>query len=324
MKCTNKLSVLVVVSTIVSLLLTGCSFSSIDTPFDPDSSTMAYRIQTGVNDSFFKPFAAELCVTDEDIKNENITLYDVTAAACFGIKDSTTYFSQNANKRMNPASTTKILTALIAIKYGNPEDVLTASSNVYISESGAQLAGLQEGDRLTLDQALHALMIYSANDAAVMIAEYISGSVEEFAGLMNKTAYELGATNSHFVNPHGLTNEEHYTTAYDLYLIFQEAMKYDTFRNLIGCKDYSTEYHDREGNVKTFEFHTTNGYLSGDFETPSGLTVIGGKTGTTGAAGYCLILLSEKSAGDDYVSVVLQAPDRNSLYGAMSSMLSNI
>ena len=111
------------------------------------------------------------------------------------------------------------MTAVVALKYGNPDDVITATSNVNITESGAVLCGLKEGDRLTLNQALHALLMKSANDAAVAIAEHIGGSVEQFAEMMNEEARAIGATNSHFVNPHGLTADDHYVTAYDMYLI---------------------------------------------------------------------------------------------------------
>ena len=189
----------------------------------------------------------------------------------------------------------------------NPEDMITVSAvSAGITESGAQLCGLKTGDNLTLDQALHALLINSANDAGMAIAEHVGGSVENFAEMMNKEAAELGATNCHFVNPHGLHDENHYVTAYDLYLIFNEAMKYEKFSEIIMMDSYSTTYTDRNGNPKTFDFKTTNLFLQGEYTPPEQITVIGGKTGTTNAAGSCLILLSKDSSGNPYISVVLQ------------------
>ena len=125
-------------------------------------------------------------------------------------------YSKNMDKKEYPASITKIMTALVALKYGSMDTTLTASANVRNLESGAQTCGLKEGDQMTLDQALHVLLINSANDAAIMIAEGIAGSVEAFADMMNQEALEIGATNSHFVNPHGLSDNDHYTTVYDM------------------------------------------------------------------------------------------------------------
>ena len=120
--------------------------------------------------------------------------------------------------------------------------MITVSSNMGNLESGAVVCGLAEGDQLTLNQALHALLIKSANDAAVAIAEHIGGSVEGFADMMNEEAQAIGATNSHFVNPHGLNAENHYVTAYDMYLIFNEALKYDTVNEIISMTSYDTVY----------------------------------------------------------------------------------
>ncbi len=156
------------------------------------------------------------------------------------------------------------------------------------------------------------------------IAEHVGGSVENFAEMMNKEAAELGATNCHFVNPHGLHDENHYVTAYDLYLIFNEAMKYEKFSEIIMMDSYSTTYTDRNGNPKTFDFKTTNLFLQGEYTPPEQITVIGGKTGTTNAAGSCLILLSKDSSGNPYISVILHSSERAVLYEEMKGLLSEI
>ena len=202
--------------------------------------------------------------------------------------------------------------------------MLTASANVNITESGAQVVGLKEGDRLTLDQALHALLMYSANDSGVVIAEYVSGSVDEFCALMNREALELGATNTNFVNPHGLSDDSHYTTAYDLYLIFNEAMKYDKFKEIIGMTEYTSTYRDKDGNAKDMSFKNTNLYLTGDKTAPSKVNIIGGKTGTTNMAGSCLLLLTNDQKGNPYISVILKGEDRDSMYSAMSRLLEQV
>ena len=103
---------------------------------------------------------------------------------------------------------------------------------------------------MTLDQALHILLMYSANDAAMLIAENVGGSVDHFVEMMNEEAMRLGATNTSFANPHGLSDDNHFTTAYDLYLIFNEAIKYDSFNEIIHMTSYQTTFYDKDGKAK--------------------------------------------------------------------------
>ena len=141
---------------------------------------------------------------------------------------------------------------------------------------------------------------------------------------MNREAARLGATNSHFVNPHGLTAEGHMVTAYDMYLIFNAAMQYDIFSEIINMTEYSTSYLDAKGNAKEITVSNTNAYLRGEQQAPSGVTVIGGKTGTTQAAGHCLILLARDTGGNPYISVIMRDTDSGELYSDMSELLSEI
>ena len=216
MKCTNRAGILIPV--LLTLILSGCG-RGFENAYDVNTTISAYTFKNDYSENIAKSFAQDICVVNED-KNDGADLSHSEASGLFDITGRETLIAKNANERLNPASLTKTMTAMLALKYGRTDDVLIASKNVLITESGAQAIPLHEGDRMTLEQALHALLLYSANDAAVMVAEYISGSVEEFAKLMNKEALELGATNTNFVNPHGLTDENHYTTVYDLYLIF--------------------------------------------------------------------------------------------------------
>jgi len=225
---------------------------------------------------------------------------------------------------MNPASITKIMTALVALKYGNMEDVVTISENIVFNESGVQVIGLKKGDQVTLDQLMHMMLIYSANDAAVAIADYIGGSVDQFAEMMNQEALSLGATESCFKNPHGLTTDGHYTTAYDLYLIFNEDIKYDLFNEIINMDKYSTVYKNADGEDVEVNIQTTNLFLRGTFKAPDQVTVIGGKTGTTNAAGHCLIIHSKDTQGRSYISVILQSTESTVMYQEMADLLGEI
>lgn len=307
-----------------SVLFTGCSDKKFTNEYDITSSDYSYNITNVSESSTLKPFAADLCVVSDNVLTDGVDASLSGASAIFDVDSHEVLYANNATERLYPASLTKVLTALIALQKGNLDDVITVSKNSEIKESGAQLCGFKEGDKITLEQALHGLLMYSGNDAAVAIAEYVSGSVEEFATLMNETAKSLGATNSNFVNPHGLSDENHYTTAYDLYLIFNAAMKYDKFVEIIHTDAWSTSYTLNDGSSKDITFKTTNLYLKGNEKAPEGVTVIGGKTGTTNAAGSCLILLSQNPSGDPYISVVLKAGNRSILYTQMSSMLGKI
>lgn len=324
MRCINdaKLHVTAAVLT-AALALSGC-YGRPDLAFDPDEGDGNFNISTQDASLNVKPFAADICVTDNDFESMSLAIDEADAGGLFDATSAETIYAKNVHKQLNPASLTKVMTAYIALKYGHLDDTLTASSNVVITESGAQLLGIKEGDKMTLEQALNALLLYSANDAGVLIAEYLSGSVESFAAVMNDEALKIGATNTHFTNPHGLTDEEHYTTAYDLYLMFNAAMQYEEFRRIINTTEYKSTYKDRDGNPKNIEIQTTNAYLKGDVSTPEGVNVIGGKTGTTKAAKSCLILLSNGPDEHTYISVILGSTDHDSLYKNMTTLLDDI
>ena len=167
-------------------------------------------------------------------------------------------------------------------------------------------------------------MLASGNDAAVALAEYYSGSVDAFANEMNAAAQAIGATNSHFVNPNGLPDENHYTTVYDMYLIFAKAISLDSFVNIISSTSYDASYTDADGETVEKTWSNTNKYLTGEEDAPDGITVIGGKTGTTNAAGHCLILYVRDTSGNPYISVILRSTSTDVLYSEMVDLLDEI
>lgn len=268
-------------------------------------------------------FASDLCVVTGSEPSSDSGV-NAEAATLFSVKDKQVLFQKNPFERMNPASITKIMTALIALQDGDLKKEITVGKETVITEAGASLCHINPGETLTLEQLLYGLMLPSGNDAASAIAVYEAGSVEAFADKMNETAWKLGATDTHFVNPHGLTDPEHYTTAYDLYLIFNECLKYPEFRKIIGTTEYTAEYKDANGVAKSQKWESSNQYLTGKRETPDGVTVLGGKTGTTQAAGYCLILGCEDDQNQDYISVVMKASNRPELYGNMTNIIQKI
>ncbi len=323
MKCINRtLSILIMVSLLICTLC-ACQNVGYDYPYERNMVSSAYMItDTSMNHETLDSFAKDLCVNaNADVNKVATSLNATHASGLFDLNNKEVLYATNQFEQMPPASVTKILTALVALKYGDLDEEIHVSGNCKITESGAVLLGIQEGDIMTLDQALNVLLLYSANDVALAIAEHVGGTQENFIEMMNEEALRLGATNSHFMNPHGLTQDEHYTTIYDLYLIFNEVIQYERFREIIQQTNYTTVYYDSQRNPKEVELRTTNQYLAENVTAPENITVLGGKTGTTNAARNCLILYAKDSAGNPYISVILRAETRDDLYADMNRLL---
>jgi len=204
-------------------------------------------------------------------------------------------YGKGIDEKLNPASTTKILTTIIALEKGNLQDIVTISKNVPLVE-GTKVY-LREGEKIELEKLLHAAMIHSANDAALAIAEHIGGSQENFAKMMNEKAKGIGANNSNFINPHGLTAEGHLTTAYDLALISKYAMENPKFRELAQEKVY-----DWEGEEWQTRLININRFLWRMDEST------GIKPGYTSAARYTLAA-SAKRDNQELIAVILGSSD---------------
>ncbi len=228
--------------------------------------------------------------------------------------------------KLYPASITKVMTALLTMEYiekgkGNWEDIITLSHNIYLGDEQAVASTLTSGCSVSVSDVFHTMMIKSANDCAVILAEYVSGSEEKFVRKMNQKARALGATHTHFVNTNGLHDPDHYTTAYDLYLIFQEACKRDIFVDTVSSSDYTMTYTNAFGDQTHEYMESTNYYLLNEYPVPDGVIMAGGKTGTTSLAGSCLMLMTENEKGDRFYSVVLGAKTKDQLYQSMNKLL---
>ena len=267
-------------------------------------------------------FAEDLCVVTDS--QDGDTSMNAEAGALFNVTDRSVVYSKNTFERLYPASTTKVMTAIIALEEGNLSDQVTVTEDAVITEAGASLCGIKPGDVITMQDLLYGLMMPSGNDAANAIAVHMYGSIDAFADRMNVRARELGATGTHFMNPSGLTDENHYTTAYDLYLMFNEAMKLPLFREIIAEDSYTANYQNGAVEAVSKTWTVGNWYQKGERETPAGVSVLGGKTGTTQAAGYCLIMASNDSQDKEYISVVLKSDSRPSLYDNMTNIISKI
>ncbi len=328
MKCINKKATGLLLLPFFCLCC-GCgqSFSEISytNTYDIYETSKEYEIISAEDASLQNTadfFGKDLCVSDGmDLGTDSTDSQVAGAAGVFNLNTKEVTYAQNIYGRMYPASTTKILTAYVALKYGDLDAVYQVSANAANQAADSSVCHLKEGDYMSLHQLLYGLLMQSGNDAAIAIAEGISGDVNAFAELMNQEARALGAVDSHFINPHGLQDVEHYTTVYDLYLIFQAAVQNETFKEIIHTKEYTVEYLDSTGMSVEQKWMSTNKYLMETETAPKGITVIGGKTGTTNDAGYCLVLYSSNEAGDPIVSIIMKADCRNNLYYYMNQLL---
>lgn len=203
-------------------------------------------------------------------------------------------YEKNSNDVRFPASTTKIMTAILTVENCNLDDVATVSHNaVYSIPYDYTHASLKEGEELTIEQLLYALMIPSANDAAIVLAEHISGSVEEFAKLMNKRAEELGCKNTHFVNPNGIHSKDHTSTSYDLALMGKFAMQNSIIRKIVSTTQFTlpaTNKYSKADRTFNNSNDLLNTYSRYYYEGTTGV-----KTGYTGEAGNCIIASAKKN-----------------------------
>ena len=219
-------------------------------------------------------------------------------------------YEKNAQQVMYPASTTKIMPAILALEHCNLTDVATVSyDSIFSVPYGYSHANLQLGEELTIEQLLHVLLIPSANDAAYVLAEHIGGSVDSFSSMMNAKAAEIGCKNTHFVNPNGIHDEEHVSTAYDMAVIGRYAMQNSVFRNIVSKTNYTlptTNKYDKRDRV----FNTTNELLKEDYRDRVDnyyyKYAIGIKTGYTDPAKHCIVAGAQKD-GLEYVVSILGA-----------------
>lgn len=332
MKCTNKKRLFLLPLLIAGLLCYGCGEEiAIENPYDIGVSATNMQLpadeqpdEDAADASEIRFFADDLCVAPEQqTSSEEVTDEAAEAIGVFLPADGSIPYQKNIYEKLYPASTTKVMTAYLALTKAKPDDMVTVSEHAVDQASDSSVCGLRAGDEIKLSDLLYGLMLKSGNDAAVALAEHVSGSEEAFVELMNETARSFGATNTRFANPHGLHDENHYTCVYDLYLIFARAIQLEEFLKLIQTTSYTAYYTDANGGQSSQAWTNTNRYLSGEVTQPDGLTVIGGKTGTTNAAGNCLVLLSNNAKKEPVISIIMKADTRDNLYYVMNQVLSN-
>lgn len=217
-------------------------------------------------------------------------------------------YAKNPDLKLLPASTTKLMTALVVLEKANLSDVVTVSKRA----AGAPpiRMGLREGDRVTIENLLYAALMKSANDAAVALAEAVAGSEEEFVKLMNRKAVAIGAADTKYINPNGLPGEGQYITAYDLSKIMRQAIRYPVLKEILGTR--ITEVSTQAGKQKIIR--NTNKLLWSDEE------LLGGKTGFTRQARHCFVCAGERD-NETIIVALLGAPRRDLLWKETEDLL---
>ena len=225
---------------------------------------------------------------------------NAAGAILIDAKTGQVLYEKNSNKQLAPASTTKIMTAILAIESNRLDEKTTISKNA-ASVQGSTMH-LQEGQLISLRELVTGLMMRSGNDAAIAIAEFLSGSVDKFIVEMNKKAREIGAIHTKFQNPHGLPTKDHYSTAYDLAWIARYAMNNPTFAEIVSTRNTSIDWEDSAGNEHEQNLKNTNKLLW-MLDEADGI-----KTGTTNEAGPCLVSSATK---DDQRLIAVTLNDKN-------------
>ncbi len=227
------------------------------------------------------------------------------------LDDGSVIISKNADKKAAPASVTKITTALVVLQNcPDLNETVTVSENAIkaLSGTGSSLSGLKVGEQMSVLEMLYCLLVPSGNDAAVVLAEHVAGSQEKFVQMMNECAEKLGCKNTHYDNPHGLDSETHYTTAEDIAIIAQEALKHNAFKSIVSEARHTLKATNQN---KERTLINTNSMLNKAYITYYRDFIKGIKTGHTDNAGYCVATYASKD-GYNYLAVAMNGDYRDS------------
>ncbi len=267
-------------------------------------------------------YTDSICYTTESFVGTSEEQAGTKAEALYNVTDSEIIYASNIFSKVYPASITKLMTALLVLENCDLDEEITIEDNgISTLLAGSKNCEFLVGERLTVRTLLYSLLVYSGNDAAYILANHVAGSEKAFVDMMNAKAVDILANDTHFVNSHGLNNPDHYTTPYDMYLVFNECLKSEVFRDAINTVLYSAVVKDKDGNDKTYSFEQTNFFKLGLAPVPAGIEVIGGKTGTTPAAGYCMIMFFKDADGNEYICESFGNKTAEDLYNSLTRLM---
>ena len=276
-----------------------------------------YAQPTSVVETTTEATTEEPSVINNYADSSKVLNIDARGAILIDANTGVTIYEKNSHEKLYPASITKIMTAYLACKYGKFDDTLTASHNaIYGIGQGSSIIGIKEGEQISFLDGLYGIMMESANEVCMMVAEHIDGTVEKFVDRMNKQAQDWGCKDTHFNNPHGFHDVDHYTTPYDMSLIAFNAIKDENFSKIWGTVDHTIPannkspqrfLHNKDKMLKP----TSDYYYQ---------YAIGGKTGLHDDAKNTLVTCAEKD-GVKLISVVMKANGYNQAYTDSKTLL---
>ena len=288
--------------TVLLFILSGCLWFSTDTYADETKSSDS---ETAASETVPETQASPVILPTDKVSTDDIILYS-SAACVIDVDSGEILYYKNMDDRHYPASITKVLTGLLLIENANLDDTITFSQDCWngLNYYNDMNIGILNGEQLTVNDALHAILMSSANEVCNGAAKFVSGSVSAFCDLMNERAKTLGCTNTHFVNPNGLHDPDHYTSAHDMALISREAIQNPTFREITGC----TEYTVASTNLRPEGFPLSHKHQMLMYTKYHYDACIGGKTGYTSEAKNTLVTYAEKD-GHTLACVVMENSD---------------
>ena len=255
-------------------------------------------------------------IDEKTIVNAEQPKVNASAAIVMEASTGAILYSKNVHDSYYPASITKILTALLALENSSLGETVTFSKKaVFDVDLDSSRIGIDVGERLTMEESLYGIMLESANEVSYAVAEHISGDVDSFSALMNKRAKELGATDSHFINPHGLPDPDHYTSAYDMAVISRAAINNPTFRKITSTRTFTIPPTNIQEKARPLANH--HKFINGAMPFEG---AIGGKTGYTTKAKYTLVTFAERN-GMTLISVVMSCDSIKDEYSDTSNIL---
>ncbi len=313
----------IAVLVLISLTLSSCSGSRITYK----DTNLLSNLYTANDDTFADGTAEKIIIpgfaTGSGISSIGAESYFI-ASLDRKSSDFTRY--QMPYKKMPIASLTKMMTALVVLKNcKNLDEKYYVTTETVAFDKDVSKANLKPGDEISVRDLLYGLLLPSGNDAAMCLAENLVDSYDNFVVMMNNEAERLGALNTHFANPHGLDSDYHFSTAYDLFLIMRELIKYDEFLEISMTKEYTANIKGSDGVIRSEKWLNTNYFVTGELLVEGNVTLLAGKTGSTGSAGYCLALYTEKKdTKDRYISIVLNARSKRNVYYNSNSLFNAI
>ena len=321
-KCYKKIIALFL---IVSMLLFTISCKSFKVNYD--SSRLLSNLYVA-NDSTFADGTAKYIVVPNALEEQIVNNIGADGYFIASLDRFESNFAKyhNPYKRLPMASLTKLMTALIVLKNcGDLNQEYYVSSDAVDLEKDVSKANLKSGDRLKILDLLYGLLVPSGNDAAMCLAENVFNNYDNFIIAMNNEAERIGAVNTHFANPHGLDSDYHFTTAYDMFLITKELMRYPIFKEITTTKEYKSNIIQSDGTVREETWLTTNYFVTEELLMSGNVSLEGTKTGNTTNAGNCLVIVaSDKKTNTKYISVVLNAKSKRNSYYNSNALLSSI